>query len=87
MAKGHTHVDGSFSHPDADPPLWGVYVRGMDEWHAAASWHDAMNRSNALNVSIASRAPREHDPHIWSIPDLWPFSGDDHAVELKKNPT
>lgn len=87
MARGHTHVDGSFSYPDADPPLWGYYVRGMDEWHAAASRLDAMRCANALNVAIASREPRERDPHVWSIPDLWPFSGADHASELTKQAT
>lgn len=84
MVKGHTHVDGSFSYPDAEPPLWGVYVRGMDEWHAAASWSDAMKRANGLNAAIASREPRENDPHVWSIPDLWPFNGEDHAADLAK---
>lgn len=87
MAKGYTHVDGSFSYPDAEPALWGVYVRGMDEWHAAQSWHDAMKDANTLNGAIAIREPRENDPFVWSVPDLWPFSGDDHAADLSKPKT
>lgn len=84
MAKGYTHVDGSFSYPDAEPPLWGIYIRGMDEWRAAKSWHGAMQMANGLNAEIASREPRENDPHVWAVPDLWPWSGADHALDLGK---
>lgn len=77
----HTHVDGSYS--KENPTLWGVFFRGIDEWKAVASQKEAMDHANLVNAKFAEHMPREFDPHLWAIPDLWPFSAEDHARDIQ----
>lgn len=62
----------------ADPPSWGVYVKGVDEWIAAPSQEAAEAHAHALNAKWIARSDRsENDPRLWAIPDLWPFTSED----------
>ena len=80
----YTHVDGSVSLA-ADDGLWGVYVSGMDEWHAEASQEAAEQHAHALNAIYVGREDKhEHDPRMWATPDLWPFTREQHAVAVVK---
>ena len=86
MSYIHTHADGSQTEY-ITPELWGVYVRGQDEWRAYESRKDAEVAAQAINDKICSLTKNLHSPHVWAIPDLWPWSAEDHASELAKNET
>jgi hypothetical protein len=79
----HDHADGARTM--ADPDLWAVYDRGQDEWRAAVSQEAAERDACAINAWWANRKERSPlDPHLWCIPDLWPFSADDHVKDLAR---
>lgn len=78
-----TYADGSTGHAtNADP--WGVYIRGMDEWHACASQQEAEEYAHQLNAHWIGRDRRsEFDPWMWAVPDLWPYGHQNHAAALE----
>lgn len=79
----HDHADGA--RKMSDPKLWAMYDRGQDEWRAAVSQEAAEQEAARINMMWASRPARhEFDPHLWCIPDLWPFSAEEHADDLKR---
>lgn len=81
----YTHADGAVTDFDKrEPSLWGVYIRGQDEWLAAPSRYDAEQDAQYLNGNVCSMSKTRMSPVLWAVPDLWPWSDEDHAAELKK---
>lgn len=79
----HDHADGG--RRMSDPTLWGMYDRGQDEWRPAVSQEAAEREAAEINTMWANRKQRsEFDPHLWCIPDLWPFSAEEHAKDLAR---
>ena len=80
----HDFADGA--RRTVDPTLWGIYHRGADEWRACRSQEDAEKTANHWNDAWSKRTRRsEFDPHMWAIPDLWPFSPEAHAEDLARD--
>ena len=83
----YMHVDGRRT--VADENLWGVYLKGPDEWHAAKSmWHamELAHQTNADWIKHSKRDPSLNDPHFWATPDLWPFTESEHQRILREEP-
>ena len=79
----HDHADGG--RRTVDPTLWAIYHRSADEWRACHTQDEAEQRANYWNDIWAKRKRRsEFDPHMWCIPDLWPFTADEHAADLSR---
>lgn len=84
----YVHADGGPTREGArfDDTLWGVYIRGVDEWYAATSRAEAENHANDLNTAIlrnyAKRGRSRFDPVCWAVPDYWPFGPERHAHSL-----
>ncbi len=84
--RAHTHADGRRTEI-ADDNLWGVYLRGADEWHAANSMWDAMKTAQETNAAYwkqTQKDPSPNDPWFWAIPDVWPFTESAHKDALQK---
>jgi hypothetical protein len=67
----------------SDPTLWGVYDFGLDEWHAFPSQEVSEKFAAEMNSAWAHRKNRQSDVMHWAIPDLWPFSAEEHAKSLQ----
>lgn len=85
MTMAYTHADGAVTDFDKrDPALWGVYVRGQDEWFAAASREGAEEYAQTLNREVCAVLKNRLSPTLWAVPDYWPWSAEDHAAEIQK---
>lgn len=84
----YQHADGGYTRAVFDENLWGVYVRGADDWYASASRAAAEEHAHALNTSLLrnyeKRGRHGFDPVCWAIPDYWPLGADAHAHELAR---
>lgn len=84
----YVHADGGPTRDGVtfDDTLWGVYVRGMDEWFAASGRRAAENHAQALNAAMIGRVrtPHPFDPICWAVPDYWPFDATAHALALSR---
>lgn len=79
----HQHADGSRrQHTASELELWGVYLRGADEWHAAKSMWDAVKMAHITNADFFATEPSPNDPWFWATPDVWPFTPEEHAADL-----
>lgn len=80
----HDHADGA--RRTSDPTLWAMYDRGQDEWRAAVSQEAAEQEAARICTMWASRPKRhEFDPMLWCIPDVWPFSREEHEADLRRD--
>lgn len=81
----YTHADGAVTDFDKrEPALWGVYVRGQDEWFPATDREGAEQYAHSINTEVCKLIKNRLSPNLWAVPDFWPWSVEDHAAELEK---
>ncbi len=71
---------------NANLVLWCVHVAGPNDIHAARTHAEAVADAEKMNQAIWSHDKALDDVLCFAFADVWPWSAEKHADDLKRRP-